>query len=187
MLEVFWFGRIASAIHLRISLQMAYGLREDFVGAGLRIPFAWSRRCGQPTDFTSRSTSPPRLITSSIRFDTWRPAADPLAAPKVVAFDTLVSFGTGTTKKRRREIRGRSSVSTTINTWCPDTVGIVGVKWLIVSSSSISHNFDSVSRSLGRTQREAAREADRVIVRPRGGESDLAAAADGVCRLPRDL
>ena len=38
LIEIVWFGRIASGIHLRISLQMAYGLRENFVGAGWRIP-----------------------------------------------------------------------------------------------------------------------------------------------------
>ena len=38
LIEVFWFGRIASAIHLRISLrfslQMASGLQKNFFGAG---------------------------------------------------------------------------------------------------------------------------------------------------------
>ena len=34
--EVFWFGRIASEIQLRISLQMALDLRKNFFGAGWR-------------------------------------------------------------------------------------------------------------------------------------------------------
>ena len=91
-----------------------------------------------------------KIFYSCTWFDTWRPAADPLAAPKaanistaIVAFDTFVSeSGTGTNKTRRREIRGQIAVSTR-NTLCPDTVGIFCVKLLIVSSSS-SSNFDFV-------------------------------------------
>ena len=36
--EVFWFGRIASGIQLRISLQMATDLQKNVFGAGWRIP-----------------------------------------------------------------------------------------------------------------------------------------------------
>ena len=44
-----------------------------------------------------------------------------LLTPNIVAFDTFVSLGTGTNQTRRREIRGRITVSTTRNIWCPDT------------------------------------------------------------------
>ena len=56
LIEVFWFGRIASG-EPRIYLQMAYGLRENFVGAsgttGWRISIGWSLLFGTTTACTT--------------------------------------------------------------------------------------------------------------------------------------
>ena len=158
--EVFWFGRIASGIQLRISLQMASDLRRtssvlageshDLPGVGgvslpLLAPLRTALRALRPLGLPPRalgSTLGALLLIRSLC----------LRLPLPLLRSTLLSLLAlaVTNQTRRREIRGRIAVSTTRNTWCPDTVGIFCVKWLIVSSSSSSNNFDIVS-SLRRT------------------------------------
>ena len=93
LIEVFWFGRITSDERLQISLQMASGLLENFVGAwaaGWRIPSAWSRLCGQTTICTASCNTSPSL------FDTLRLAADSHAAPKAGNITAIVPLSRST-------------------------------------------------------------------------------------------
>ena len=69
---------------------MLAGESHDLPGVGGVV-----NRLLSPLLAPPRAALRPLGLPTRARIDTWRPAADPLAAPNIVAFDTLVSLGTG--------------------------------------------------------------------------------------------